>query len=288
MVIISLISLILWVGIQLSHSFHDFLFNFANQLPQFSNDNNLRSLNIEMRHIYIFSIPFEETLRNLGPFYEPGRFAIFLGFALALNLFKNKEKIFDKEDLIYILALITTFSTTGYIVMLLLVTIRMLNKIYKPIYFALAIFVLPFIIWNVLNLDFMSDKIIGDINETQSYSRFAAMVYHYELISKQPLFGWGNFVNDFKMSPNGLTQIIVKWGIIFSIFFYLYLYEGVKNIVKTNLMPLWSTFPIFVALLLLTFSQSATIEPFYFTIMFFGLQYSKNNESIRKKNIHSL
>jgi hypothetical protein len=122
----------------------------------------------------------------------------------------------------------------------------------------------------------MKDKIISDFESTESYSRFYATVYHSELISQRPFFGWGTFITDFELSPNGLTQIIVHWGILFGIFYFVNIFKGIKKQITVNSMPSHATIILFIALLGVTFSQSATIEPFYFLIMFFGLTDIRN------------
>lgn len=59
--------------------------------------------------------------RNSGPFWEAGAFAGFLIVAILFELIISK-KLFGKRNFILILALLTTFSTTGYIVLAVLST----------------------------------------------------------------------------------------------------------------------------------------------------------------------
>jgi len=55
-----------------------------------------------------------DPMRNMGIFWEPGVFQTFLVLAITINIFIGKEK--QKLRLfIYSLALLTTFSTTGFI-----------------------------------------------------------------------------------------------------------------------------------------------------------------------------
>ena len=52
--------------------------------------------------------------RNNGPFWEPGVFQIYINIALIFLLF-NKKKLNIKYLFVYLFALITTISTTGYV-----------------------------------------------------------------------------------------------------------------------------------------------------------------------------
>ena len=52
--------------------------------------------------------------RNNGPFWEPGVFQIYINIACILLLFDN-QKINKKVLAVYLLTLLTTISTTGYI-----------------------------------------------------------------------------------------------------------------------------------------------------------------------------
>ena len=273
---ISIISLFFWTGIQLSGAFGDYMISFAKTLPQLMSDEKLGIIHADKYvHLYIHTFYVNNSFRNAGLFYEPGRFAIFLGIALAINLFRNKAKLFDKEDLLYILTMVTTFSTTGYFVMLLLIFTRILISHNKPFQLILAILVFPFLIWYINTLDFMWDKVSVDYGSSESYSRFAAMAYHYELISQSPIIGWGYNVKELELSPNGLTFLILRWGAIFSAFYFTMLYKGIPTLIGISKSHVTEKIMIYLALILLAFSQTITTDSFYFALMFFGLNNFK-------------
>jgi len=56
------------------------------------------------------------TIRNYGMFWEPGAFQVFLAIALLLEIKKDNSSLF--RCIVYSVAIITTFSTTGYIALL--------------------------------------------------------------------------------------------------------------------------------------------------------------------------
>lgn len=114
---ISLICLILWI-ICLFPFGLSLLKSVASSFPLLGWDNIENNTNV-VTTLYIFSIPLEYdgVIRNSGPFWEPGRFTIYITLALSIVLFYFKEKITSKRSLVLILTNITTFSTTGYVAM---------------------------------------------------------------------------------------------------------------------------------------------------------------------------
>lgn len=94
---ISQVCLVLWV-ICLFPLGLSFLRSIASQFPLLGWDNIENNTNI-VDTLYIFSIPqdFKGLMRNSGPFWEPGRFTIYITLALAINLFYFKEKITIEE-----------------------------------------------------------------------------------------------------------------------------------------------------------------------------------------------
>ena len=64
---------------------------------------------------------YSGIMRNAGFSWEPGRYAIMLCLAILFNLYRNGIKFKkNKNIIILLLALITTQSTTGYMIVILL------------------------------------------------------------------------------------------------------------------------------------------------------------------------
>jgi hypothetical protein len=279
LIVICIISMIFWTGIQLSEDFKYELIYFARDLPQLSSDKKYDIIKPETSyHFYVFTVLIDDALRNPGLFYEPGRFSIFIVIAFAINLFRSNRKIFGFENLLYTMALISTFSTTGYYAFILLVSTKLLivNRS-KPIILLLIIFSLSALIGYINSLDFMWEKVVSDYENADTFSRFAAIGYHFGLIVKSPLLGWGFHIKDMELSPNGLTILIVRWGVVFSTFYYIFLYKGIPTLIGDAQARSSIIIVIFLTILLLTFSQTATIDPFYFALMFFGFNNQKQH-----------
>ncbi len=108
------------------------------------------------------------SFRNCGPFWEPGAFQGFVNLAIMIGLLSFEEKERDEKwyirQLIFVLTIITTFSTGGYIVLALnviyyIVTTRKLTKTSKMVMFILFISVSIFVFFKI---DFFYEKISGD------------------------------------------------------------------------------------------------------------------------------
>lgn len=231
-------------------------------------------------------------LRNCGPFWEPGMFAVFLVPALMMNLFINRKPVISKKNIVFIVATATTFSTTGIIALLLVLFINFfvsLNKTKKVVYFPILmafIFIGYHYIWK---LEFIEGKIKNNIlisNEDRR-SRFGAMLYHYSELKNSPFIGASLKIavednnlefKDKLVSPNGLSLVFFNWGVIIGTLYFVFFYRGLKNwlaymgIYKPSIYI--SFFSIFC---LLAFSQDLTSRYFYLMILMFGLCYSKSN-----------
>lgn len=106
------------------------------------------------------------TLRNCGPFWEPGAYQGFLNLAIALLILStgHRDRRFYILFAIFSVAVITTFSTGGYVVLscnilyliLTEMNIRRENKV-LIVTGLLLIFLLAF-----LSIDFLYDKISKD------------------------------------------------------------------------------------------------------------------------------
>ena len=270
---ISQVCLVLWV-ICLFPLGLSFLRSIASQFPLLGWDNIESNTNI-VDTLYIFSIPqdFKGLMRNSGPFWEPGRFTIYITLALAINLFYFKEKITSKNSLVLLLTNLTTFSTTGYVATATLYVgyiffsnIKRSNKII----FSIILFA---VVYYVGQLDFMTEKIAEQSADDSTWSRFGAIAYHWNQITQSPIIGFGPFLSnifgdELLSSPNGLTDLMRYYGIPLSIVFYYLLYRGTKVYVGNSHKG--ANVCVFVSLLLLCFSQTITYSPFFMVLYFFA------------------
>lgn len=286
MYVFCVIALIIWSIIVINPNLHTWVLSLKDILPQFISQTWLENSSNPGTSLYIYylsSTPSEifPLFRNCGPFYEPGLFASYIVIALILNYVRTK-KLLNRTNFIFILTLLTTMSSAGYIslaISLLYVAISS-KKIYVKVTMLLAIFLL----WEpIYNLDFMAEKIANNMStgREDATSRFGAIAYHAEKVAESPIVGYmggkmpstsldivmGNALDEHIVSPNGLSYIFVYWGIPWAILFYIFLYRGLK-LMTTQHLKEWEYVLVFLIVLSAAFSQTITTQPI---ILFFAI-----------------
>lgn len=178
------------------------------------------------------------AMRNNGPFWEPTIFATLLILSIMLNLIVS-NKINNKYNIVSLISLITSFSTTGFISFFFLVVVLLFLFI-KLNYFIklLALFFLIFSgIYAFKNLTFLQSKITKElsnvdysIHEKGGDSRIASAILDWKEVTEKPqffLFGKGSDKrtriagrDKSVLRNNGLTALLVQKGVFL---FVLYL-----------------------------------------------------------------
>ncbi|HJC97314.1 MAG TPA: hypothetical protein H9924_01430 [Candidatus Phocaeicola merdavium] len=209
---------------------------------------------------------YSGIIRNAGCSWEPGRFAIMVTLAIFCNLCQNGIKFRNNKNIWWLLiALITTQSTTGYITALVLYTIFMVKK-FNFKYISLFILVMIPIIYGLMQLDFMAEKITSRFFNAQNVSRleeqFAwheaqqedgvylgsidrldAMVFEWMNIMHDPILGYSRNLNHSYFSThitsnfvlaNGLIKIVGMFGLILGTFFFCVLFYSSIRIARNS------------------------------------------------------
>lgn len=246
---------------------------------------------------------YSGIVRNAGCSWEPGRFAIMVTLAIFCNLCQNGIKFRNNKNIWWLLvALITTQSTTGYFIALVLYTIFMVKK-FNFKYISLFILVMIPIIYGLIQLDFMAEKVddrfkINEVNERfleseAYYSRHEGLERHIALDRFQSIyFEWKNFLNDpilgysrdFRKSlfaqnfisdyglTGGLVSILSQYGIFLGLFIYYLLFHSsfcISKQFKYN-----KKYVLAICLILSSISYPIFGIPIFTTFWFYG--FSKN------------
>lgn len=202
------------------------------------------------RTIFVYNsfLHFEKAhiLRNCGMFWEPGAFQgyIMLAFLFYINDYKSLWKTHKRKCIILSLALLTTFSTTGYIVYLLYIAyIILASQISFYVKTCVASITLIFCIYAYHNFDFLGGKIEEQYenamnlrNNEVSWSRMGAMKIDLQQILRHPLVGNGfvmtsryeNLGNKMAGSGNGFTGAINMLGIPCIAIYLMALYRSLN------------------------------------------------------------
>lgn len=140
-------------------------------------------------------------LRNSGMFWEPGAFQGYINICLFMNL-KRMSVILKTERwklIIIIITLLSTQSTTGYIVFFVLIIIYLLayTNISKQIIWVPLSIILTFGGYAYSKYDFLGEKIESQYESALSLEgefepgRFGALFFDMHYIKKNPITGNG-------------------------------------------------------------------------------------------------
>ena len=203
------------------------------------------SYNNSSRNIILFHQNGEGS-RNSGMFWEPGAFACYI--CLAFLFYLGNIKMLFKEHLfkvvVILLALITTYSTTGYIV-LFIIGVATIYIEYSQKYGA---FVLPVLVSFALigyityeSTDFLKEKIdhqfqnASDRDEGEfGPDRLSALYFDIHYITKHPLIGNGfhsqtrfadhpELQNEELGHGNGFSDFLASMGFLSLMFYSFYI-----------------------------------------------------------------
>ncbi|MDD4144847.1 MAG: hypothetical protein PHN68_09445 [Prolixibacteraceae bacterium] len=249
-----LVALAFWTMINLFPSFFiEFLRNF-----EFSNQGDGGG-NVDFNTIIftvndyvttpdrIINIGGTSLYRNAGFAWEPGAFAIYINIAIFFNLMRNKFTIKNNKHLwVFIPALATTFSTTGYSIFILLILFYLFNK--NALKITLLIPFTTFITIIIFTLPFMMNKVIDNLEydtETMLYNsakydnhyspqRFQSLQIDVIDFLNNPLIGyggheeerWTNQLGAKISTASGIGEIMAQYGIAGIIFVLISLWKS--------------------------------------------------------------
>jgi hypothetical protein len=296
MVRLSAISLVLW-GIHMLLPFSDSIFR---AFPATA----MEGTNV----LYIYQ--WTDTIRNSGSAWEPGRFAIMLIPAILINLSRRGVTFYkNKNAIILLAALVSTFSTTGYSIAILLYVMYWFKKftVHRIVFF--FVFVLPLCVY-LFSLDFMSEK-IQDRAEFEGLTKQNLAIYEYHAeksgneyvgsidrfesaffdwlnFQEEPLLGYGRN-SDYswfsqKISTNfvltsGFVKILSQHGAVVGVLLYIILFFSSFKI--SRMFPHQRKFAFALALMLCSVSYSIFVAPIFMAFWFYGLFcYNKKGKHI--------
>lgn len=238
-------------------------------------------------------------LRNAGFSWEPGRFSIMLCVAILFNIYRNGVTFVHNKNIYWLLAaLISTQSTTGYSIVLVIYVAFTLSKISIKNTFIIAIMI-P-LIYYIFSLDFMYRKMAEHVEKTEkteqtikyqstksetiALDRLPSFLIQYSGFLEDPLLGhsrnMGNskvysYLPDNIQLTGGLMLMFSMYGIFMASFYYgILIYSSIifgRQYQKNR-------FVFAICYLLCTFSYPLFCVPLFTAFWFYGLYYTKQEE----------
>lgn len=201
------------------------------------------------------------TLRNCGPFWEPGAFQGFVNLALlfeTLYLYKH-NKLISLPLIIYIVTILTTTSTGGYVTMFVILIIFLIfNPKLRPntklTFIMLVLLVFAFLFFH---LDYMGDKIIRDVTHEGGRINFDFS----NVGDIQVIIGSGldadSFLNSSLNATSSVIMLINYTGLLGGCVFYVFL---MRKLTITSLLL------FIVATMILMNEPFLTAGPFWWSL----------------------
>jgi hypothetical protein len=225
-------------------------------------------------------------LRNSGPFWEPGAFSGFLIIALIFNLIMTR-KLFSRYNVVFMIAILTTVSTSGYIALFLVVIFyyfQLSNNLVKllitPVLIAVAFF-------SYYQLEFLGAKITRNqqsIATGNTSNRFISGLRDLDDIREYWLFGRGmNEATRYtdssylqgqeKHRNNGVTALFVNMGILAGLLYFGLIRRSFSALCRYYGQSQYFAISALLVILVIGFSEGYFTKVFFISLTFLHLIY---------------
>jgi len=240
--------------------------------------------------------------RNCGPFWEPAAFGGYLLIALMFNM-AHQGKLNGKKNIILIITLLSTLSTTVFLLLGVLIFFYVLlnQSVLIKILTVPTIAILAIVVFT--QVPFLQEKIKrewerGDMSyemrksDKVGHTRLSSAIADYQDFIKYPVIGRGLFDPSFfdyretKTRHNGLTRQIAQFGIIGSLIYFLSICVTMVKLVRFSSLKKFLGVIFFLIILGMGISEGYFEKPFFWGLVFLHLFLYSSNESIQKNKVN--
>jgi hypothetical protein len=307
---LAIISLCIW-SIQLALGSDTLFYLISNikgiDLFSYVSGNGLSALIYSVQPSYS-SLLYATIPRNCGYAWEPGAFAVYLCLAIFINLFFiDSDKKGRTRLIVLIIALLSTQSTTGYLIFVIMILSYLLNKRLKIVILLLPLVIISLVY--VTTLPFMSKKVIELIDETkgidqlveESYGseisftpqRFTSFLIAFKDFQSNPILGVAGNIEEtwtYKIQTNistisGIGNLLQSFGLCGFFFFVILSYK--TSVLFSNYFNYNGKFLFFLMILFISVSYSILFIPLIMCFWMFQLFESKDYSRKEVKNLDS-
>lgn len=272
MYIITLISIVVWILVN--------VFSITLPLPTFHSSWD-KAYFTEYYNGIIFFVYSHQPYRLMGPFWEAGIYASFAIIALILNNEYSKINLIARKKIIncvLVIGIILSFSTAGYILLLILFVVRFLNK-YKKIsnllFILIIVCVFLLFVFNNQIINYLAEvlpNVFGKLASDSSLSKSTRINGHLVdllIFKNYPLFGAGIKgyqalwdINADALMVESRTSTITYFLANFGVLGALYGYTIVKGVIQQKGISYKSK--IFLMIIIIFIVSK---EPHYFNLL---------------------
>ncbi|OIQ65948.1 O-antigen ligase [mine drainage metagenome] len=218
--------------------------------------------------LYIFYVSGGETnnvlMRNIGLCWEPGVLQLILNLFLFFSIKRGRSILFLA---LVALTVVSTFSTAGYIIMILNIIYFVLLQLRRKINISLLIFMGLIFSTGLFALIQQNISAKFDSTNTSGLARLRDYEIGIELISEKPILGHGIFDQKYLLSKTALINIesnIFSKG-------YLSDYGNFSGGYTDGLLGLacWYGVPIAIYIYILTYKNKFVSDKWYEKLIMF-------------------
>jgi hypothetical protein len=281
--LICVVSFVLWIIIN--------VFDMTYIFPEYTNVNNVTYL-----CAYVSFIQTNNLNKLCGPFWEPGIFATFLLIGIVFEVFYVDRKCNWKRIILYVISLVFTFSTAGYLLGLVVLLMAFNKRERQKVYVLVNILCIAGIMLAWINLDSIINWlaiILPNIFYKMTFGSVSMMTRFYgplidmRIWFEHPWFGAGikNYLLDWAVQAQSLivgsrTSTITYFISTLGIFGTMYPFIVVRGCLRQI-----KELPMFRILLLILFVMMLTKEPHYYNLlMTIVLFYLNINTQVKQPN----
>lgn len=252
---------------------------------------------------YIVEIGSLTLNRNAGFAWEPGAFACFINLAIYCNLIRYNFSI-QKNPRFWVLliALITTFSTTGYAIFLVLMMLYMYNKqmkyviAFSPIVIIALLYIstLPFMIDKLVNIsEFNTEEMVmrSARNKTlQTPQRFESFLIDFVDFKNNPIIGYGGH-DDARWTKklgakvatiSGIGNLMAVFGSVGLLFFLISLIYTSRLNARIFNYKGWGFH--FLMILMISISYGILFNSIILCFWLYNINYLPQTEKLKMQN----
>lgn len=267
------------------------LLNFTsllNNLPSVTNINGVE-YGVGIIFNYIKALPE----RNCGIFWEPGIFASYLALAIAFESIINSNSISWFRVLVFVVSIITTTSSAGYVLLIFSLGIVLLrgSKLsgYKKLLAIIVVIAIAIVAFNIdniiLNTSLAQNKYLIKLTSDRmnQSSRITSIYHNLSIFRKRVLFGAGiNSVLNQMSSWADIstsTYMLSIFGVMGSLY-TLFIIYGIFSQKNINIFVKLFFFFILISIV----NKEPHINIMFTWIIILGMLSDKNAICIKKKD----
>lgn len=236
-------------------------------------------------------------IRNSSIFREPGVFCVMLTLALLIEIIIYK-RIRPRIIGTFCVAMVTTYSTAGYIILLVLFAYYVLfeKKLVNKTVIFIAMAVIVGILARYTDLLTRSgpifDKFVKGSNSYGSWlARWSSLTESISIALRNPLFGIGRYaLYDVVLNVSGVyravdnTNTLLVGFAAYGLLFGCLITWGCWRFIWTNQKQVLSAIILFVVLLMALFNEDMGQNVVFYILVFSGLCHSKKKRYTLQSN----